>query len=288
LLIARGKLFGSRYCLIALRKGERMNENHKQCGSDEWRAMMRETILPWALGDLDLGDDVLEVGPGYGATTDVVAGFAPKVTAVEIDTELKPKPIRAFLTWITRGVLDVRVPARLARNDTERVVTIDVNLPPEPTELRDDVRAERAEVMHAALDADGVVSVHRARPVFETIERDGTKTLEQSSRVRFVGTSAHTVVVVGSKNEAVSIIERQLDERDALDLEDRSEALGPMHDDLVGEEADAWDEGLRGTQRDLRSRRDAGRRSRNGPDVLTYQSTVTQGVSACNLCHGGL
>jgi SAM-dependent methyltransferase len=65
-----------------------MNENHKQCGSDEWRALVRDTILPWALVGVDLGDDVLEVGPGYGATTDVLAGSVPKLTAVEIDDEL--------------------------------------------------------------------------------------------------------------------------------------------------------------------------------------------------------
>jgi SAM-dependent methyltransferase len=65
-----------------------MNENHKQCGSDEWRALVRDSILPWALGDVDLGDDVLEVGPGYGATTDVLAESVPKLTAVEIDHEL--------------------------------------------------------------------------------------------------------------------------------------------------------------------------------------------------------
>lgn len=65
-----------------------MNENHKRCGSDEWRQLIRDTILPWALGDLDLGDDVLELGPGYGATTDVLAESAPKLTAVEIDEEL--------------------------------------------------------------------------------------------------------------------------------------------------------------------------------------------------------
>lgn len=65
-----------------------MNENHKHCGSDEWRALVRETILPWALRDVDLGDDVLEVGPGYGATTDVLAESVPKLTAVEIDEEL--------------------------------------------------------------------------------------------------------------------------------------------------------------------------------------------------------
>ena len=42
------------------------------CGSGEWRQAMREVILPWALGDATLGDDVLEVGPGYGAVTDVL------------------------------------------------------------------------------------------------------------------------------------------------------------------------------------------------------------------------
>ena len=65
-----------------------MNENHKQCGSDEWRAMVRDVILPWALGDVDLGDDVIEIGPGYGATTDVLGESAPRLTAVEIDADL--------------------------------------------------------------------------------------------------------------------------------------------------------------------------------------------------------
>jgi SAM-dependent methyltransferase len=65
-----------------------MNKSHEMCGSDEWRAMVRDTILPWAIGEIDLGDDVLEVGPGYGATTDVLAEHTSKLTAVEIDPEL--------------------------------------------------------------------------------------------------------------------------------------------------------------------------------------------------------
>jgi ubiquinone/menaquinone biosynthesis C-methylase UbiE len=65
-----------------------MNEAHQMCGSDEWRQAMREVILPWALGDTDLGDDVLEVGPGYGACTDVLSQAVPKLTSVEIDPEL--------------------------------------------------------------------------------------------------------------------------------------------------------------------------------------------------------
>jgi SAM-dependent methyltransferase len=35
-----------------------------------------------------LGDDVLEIGPGPGRTTDVLREMAPRLTAVEIDVEL--------------------------------------------------------------------------------------------------------------------------------------------------------------------------------------------------------
>lgn len=64
-----------------------MNEAHAACGGPEWRGMMRH-IVPSAIGDVELGDDVLEVGPGYGAATDVVSELVPRLTAVEIDQEL--------------------------------------------------------------------------------------------------------------------------------------------------------------------------------------------------------
>jgi SAM-dependent methyltransferase len=65
-----------------------VNEAHQHCGSDEWRQTIREVILPWALGTTDLGDDVIEVGPGYGATTDVLSETVLRLTSVEIDGEL--------------------------------------------------------------------------------------------------------------------------------------------------------------------------------------------------------
>jgi ubiquinone/menaquinone biosynthesis C-methylase UbiE len=65
-----------------------MNKAHEMCGSDEWRKAMRQVILPWALKGTDLGDEVLEVGPGYGATTDVLSNAVPRLTSVEIDREL--------------------------------------------------------------------------------------------------------------------------------------------------------------------------------------------------------
>ena len=65
-----------------------MNEGHLVCDSPEWRAAVRDEIIPWAVGEVDLGDDVLEIGPGYGATTDVFADLLPRLTSVEIDPEL--------------------------------------------------------------------------------------------------------------------------------------------------------------------------------------------------------
>lgn len=73
-----------------------MNEAHKKCGSDEWRETMREIILPWALDGTDLGDDVLEVGPGYGATTDVLSQSVPRLTSVEIDDALADMLVDRF------------------------------------------------------------------------------------------------------------------------------------------------------------------------------------------------
>ena len=65
-----------------------MNKAHEACGGDEWRQAIRDVILPWALGETNLGDDVLEVGPGYGATTDVLSQSVPRLTSVEIDDDL--------------------------------------------------------------------------------------------------------------------------------------------------------------------------------------------------------
>jgi SAM-dependent methyltransferase len=65
-----------------------VNDGHRVCDSPEWRAAVRGEIIPWAVRDVDLGDDVLEIGPGYGATTDVFADLLPRLTSVEIDPDL--------------------------------------------------------------------------------------------------------------------------------------------------------------------------------------------------------
>jgi len=66
-----------------------MNAAHMEfCASPEWRQMVEELVLPPALEGQDLGDDVIEVGPGPGFTTDVLRTRTEHLTAVEIDEEL--------------------------------------------------------------------------------------------------------------------------------------------------------------------------------------------------------
>ena len=66
-----------------------MNRFHRwYCRTGHWRHAIQDQILPWVLRDVALGDIALEVGPGPGLTTDVLARRVPKLTALEIDAEL--------------------------------------------------------------------------------------------------------------------------------------------------------------------------------------------------------
>lgn len=66
-----------------------MNDAHLQfLASPDWARMLEEELFPWVLAVADLGDDVLEVGPGPGLTTDLLRRRVAKVTAVELDAQL--------------------------------------------------------------------------------------------------------------------------------------------------------------------------------------------------------
>jgi SAM-dependent methyltransferase len=66
-----------------------MNRIHQRiCSSDTWARYAKDDLVPWVLDDLDLGPDVLEIGPGYGPTTRALAGRLPRVTALEADPAL--------------------------------------------------------------------------------------------------------------------------------------------------------------------------------------------------------
>jgi SAM-dependent methyltransferase len=63
-----------------------MNWFHRQvCRSGRWRRRVERTLLPWTLAGVDLGDDVLEIGPGPGVTTDLLRLRTRRLTALEVD-----------------------------------------------------------------------------------------------------------------------------------------------------------------------------------------------------------
>jgi SAM-dependent methyltransferase len=66
-----------------------MNQEHLAlCSSAEWAEAVQRWIIPWVLEGVDLGDDVLEVGPGPGLTTDVLRTMVTRLTAVEVHADL--------------------------------------------------------------------------------------------------------------------------------------------------------------------------------------------------------
>ena len=66
-----------------------MNLIHRcLCRSASWRKVLEKFVVPWTLTDVQLGNDVLELGPGHGLTTDLLRSRLPRITALEIDRAL--------------------------------------------------------------------------------------------------------------------------------------------------------------------------------------------------------
>jgi len=69
-----------------------MNRTHLDyLESAAWAERLRADLLPWIERAAELGDDVLEIGPGPGLTTDLLRERTRRVTAVEIDATLAAK-----------------------------------------------------------------------------------------------------------------------------------------------------------------------------------------------------
>ena len=63
-----------------------MNLLHRLvCRSALWRWTVERWVIPWTFEGLDPGEDVLELGPGPGLTTDVLRERTARLTAVELD-----------------------------------------------------------------------------------------------------------------------------------------------------------------------------------------------------------
>jgi SAM-dependent methyltransferase len=66
-----------------------VNALHRRyCRSDHWARTLERAIIPPVLEPVALGDEVLEIGPGPGRTTDVIRARVPRLTSLEIDDRL--------------------------------------------------------------------------------------------------------------------------------------------------------------------------------------------------------
>jgi SAM-dependent methyltransferase len=66
----------------------KVNTNHQQlCPSPEWAAYIHDEVLPWLVGQTDLGQELLEIGPGPGAATEPLRHRVKRLVAFEIDEE---------------------------------------------------------------------------------------------------------------------------------------------------------------------------------------------------------
>lgn len=55
------------------------------CSSRRWRRRAQRELVPWAIDGLDLGPNVLELGPGFGATTRALVKHARRLEVLELD-----------------------------------------------------------------------------------------------------------------------------------------------------------------------------------------------------------
>ena len=107
---------------------------------------MKRDLIPWGLDGIALGDDVLEIGPGFGATTRLLAARVPRLSVLEIDAGYCGQ-LRAKLgdtVTVTQGDAS-RLPYPTARFSS--VVCFTMLHHVDPPELQDRVFAEVARVL---------------------------------------------------------------------------------------------------------------------------------------------
>lgn len=59
--------------------------HRRYCRSQDWAKLLESAVLPWTLRDIELRDNLLEIGPGPGLTTDLLRQRVEHLTAIEIE-----------------------------------------------------------------------------------------------------------------------------------------------------------------------------------------------------------
>jgi SAM-dependent methyltransferase len=92
-----------------------VNENHAAlCSSPEWAEFLCDEVLTPLAARVDLGEELLELGPGYGAATQWLRHKVRRLTALELNPALAGRLADEFAgTNVTVGLGDctrVRLP----------------------------------------------------------------------------------------------------------------------------------------------------------------------------------
>jgi SAM-dependent methyltransferase len=64
-----------------------VNENHALCSTPEWAEHLESEVLEPVTAGVDLGDELLEIGPGPGAATRWLRHRVKRVVALELDPD---------------------------------------------------------------------------------------------------------------------------------------------------------------------------------------------------------
>jgi SAM-dependent methyltransferase len=179
-----------------------VNKAHLEfCSSPEWARLVEDELLPWVLDGCELGDDLLEVGPGPGLTTDVLRRKAARVTAVELDLalaeNLAARLARSNVTVIAGDV--TRLPFPAGRFSAAACLTMLHHIP--TPELQDVALAELARVLRPGsvlagsdgLDTPARLEIHEG-DIFVPVDPD---TLE--ARLRAAGFTSARVDLAGDR-----------------------------------------------------------------------------------------
>jgi SAM-dependent methyltransferase len=62
-----------------------MNENHAVCATREWSEEIRDVVVAYTTAHADLGESMLEIGPGPGAATEWIRHEVTRLVALELD-----------------------------------------------------------------------------------------------------------------------------------------------------------------------------------------------------------
>ncbi|HVA76900.1 MAG TPA: class I SAM-dependent methyltransferase [Candidatus Binataceae bacterium] len=138
-----------------------MNLIHRRlCRSKRWKNTVEKFALPWALDGIDLGANVLEVGPGPGVTTDLLRGRVAHLTCVETDRALAAELARRMagqnVTVLREDATAMSLPAASFDGAVSFTMLHHVQSP----ELQDRLLAEVARVLRPGGTFAGSDSVY--------------------------------------------------------------------------------------------------------------------------------